>query len=264
MDIKININSIDELYQEALNFEVTGNENQFKSLDEDKESFRGLSIEEILKSKYSYNKGLDDLHKIQDFDANIGRSGRKRKWSEQDGDDMSIERLNEGLPFMEQRVRCEGDRIGKFISIYVNICECCRIDYQDMLYKSYTTISLIDYLESLNYKVAVYLLCEAKNMCSKYKGNDIKIVSIEIQIKKFDEPLIKGLILTCISPWMFRYWIFKLWTAKFNTNYGLGQPLDTKHDSNTSTIYINTGECLSKDSADDKIEQIKKLFIIEE
>lgn len=82
---------------------------------------------------------------------------------------------------------------------------------------------------------------------------------IEI-IKKFEDPLIKGQVLTAISPWFFRYWMFKFWNAKFMMNWGYGHSIRPIKKESTSDIYIQTGEALTEEDAEETIKRIKELF----
>lgn len=59
---------------------------------------------------------------------------------------------------------------------------------------------------------------------------------------------------------MFRYHIFKFWTAKFQCRSGLGHSIAAKHKETKEDIWITSGQCLDENSANQKIEQITKLF----
>lgn len=63
-----------------------------------------------------------------------------------------------------------------------------------------------------------------------------------------------------MSPWFFRYHMFRFWTAKFKCGWGLGHVPRQTRKSTKSDIYISSGECLHEEGAKEKIEEIKKLF----
>ena len=95
-------------------------------------------------------------------------------------------------------------------------------------------------------------------------GEPIGFLGVEVIIKKFEDPLIKGQILTAISPWFFRYWMFKFWNAKFKMNWGYGHSVRPMKKETTSDIYIQTGEALTDEDAERTIKRISKLFNKEE
>lgn len=259
MNYSIIFNDIDSFYRECDIQEPTGNKCQYIEVStSDDEYWVGLSLEKIKQSKYFYKEGLDLLKEIE-LDASLAGSRKKYKWDDQDGDDLSVERLNDDMPFLSKRLREHGDSNGKFVNIYVNIGENCGVDFKGMLNKSYTAIQMIDYLENNGYKVGVVAFSDVYNL-GYYKGDPVNLLHVEVVIKKPEDPLIKPLLLTCISPWMLRHHFFKFWTAKFDCNWGLGRSEKKDYKDDKNNLYINTGECLTKQLAEEKIEFFKKLF----
>lgn len=263
MNLDIKFNDIFDFYQQTDILEEGRRKNDCgddweSHIVEENKSFRGLSNKEIFDSMYSYKEGLDQLKEI-DLEMNQGSNRKIYKWSDQDGDDMSLERLNEQLPFMNQRVNTAGDRNGKFVNLHIAICENASVTYKEMLYRSYCAIQVADYLENNGYKVAIYAYF-AIDSVGKYKGAFAEYTKVSIQIKKPEEPLNKGLLLNAISPWFFRYWGFKFLYAKFYTSYGLGRTWHIKDKNSKSDIYLKSQECLSKEEVDAKIVEFKELF----
>lgn len=220
--------------------------------------FRGLDNKEILASMYSYKEGLDKLKEIE-LEFNQGSNRKVYKWSDQDGDEMALDRLYDSQAFLQQRVNTNGDRNGKFVNLHISVGENCHVTYSQMLYRSYLSIQIADYLENNGYRVAIFVYSDVRSI-GNYNGKKIDNLNVSIQIKKPEEPLNKGLLLNCVSPWMFRYWMFKLWHAKFYTNWGLGSAISPDYKTTKSDIYLETGQCLSKPDVDKKLKQLKKLF----
>lgn len=259
----INFPSLDRFYKECDEFEPTGNREMYNEIRlEEKKSFRGLSIKKIEESKYAYKEGLDKLKAIEK-DINLGGTKNKYRWDEFDGDDMDYDRFLENLNCLKKRVKIAGGRSGKIINIHVGICENCNISVQQMLIKSYTVMRLIDYLENMNYRVGVLLYGDIYSL-GRYKGKLVESLHFEICIKKPEEPLIKPLILTTISPWMFRYHVFKLLTAKFDCNWSLGCSKKVDYEDTNTDVYIGTGSCLNEESSEDKIKDLAKKFSFNE
>lgn len=270
---KLIFSSLDRFYKECDEVESTGNKlntptysSAYETWDEqdkrDQPRWVGLGKEEILRSKYLYKEGLYQLKEIEE-DMNLGGTKRSYKWDENDGDDMSYDRYLDDLPCLKKRIRTLGSGRGKMINIHVSVAENCGVSYEDMLNRSYTVMRLIDYLENQGYRVGVYVYSDTAGL-GYYKDNEVQNLHVEIQIKKPEEPLIKGLVLTCISPWMLRYHMFKLWTAKFKCNYGLGHSVDINYEDTDTDIYFRTGSCLSKEDANAKLKSLSKRFSFSE
>ena len=270
---KLIFSSLDRFYKECDEIETTGNcrdipnfstgFEDWKDIEErDDEDWIGLSREEILKSKYIYKEGLDQLKEIE-RDLNLGGTKRSYKWDEIDGDDMNYDRYIDELPYLKKRIKTIGKGKGKIINIHVSVGENCNVSYKDMLMRSYTVMRVIDYLENLGFRVGVTVYSDVRNL-GYYKEERVNSLHVEVQIKKPEEPLIKGLILTCISPWMLRHHFFKLWTAKFKCVYGLGQAYSVKYTDTETDIYFQTGSCLDEKTCNNKIEKLAKQFSFDE
>lgn len=260
MKYEIKFKNLEEFYTECDIFDTDhGNKYMYNEhSNEDNPDWIGLGLEKIKESKYNYKEGLDKLKEL-DLELNLGGKRKQYVWAEDDGDEMSMERFHESLPFMSKRKATDGDKNGKFVNLYVNICECAYVSYDSMLNKTYTAIQLTDYLENSGYKVGIILEADVKNL-GKFGNDSVEHLHIEVPIKQPDEPLLKPLLLTCISPWMFRHHIFKLWTAKFDTNGGLGSPYRVPNIDTKNNLYIGIGDCLNKESVEKKLEHFKSLF----
>lgn len=258
--IEKTFDDVNSFYEASMTLTKDGNKSSFKEeINADKIDFRGLSISEIYKSKFSYKKGLDQLKEIKSNDYLVGT--RKYKYDESDGDDINYDRLLDGFPALIKRVRGKVKGIGRIINIYVNIAEACYVSYEQMIHKAHTVIRLVDTLEEVGYRVCVYSCAYAKGVGRlKTKEVDIKL---NICIKRPEEPIIKSLLMTCISPWFFRYYIFCYYHATCFTYDWLGSALKFDKKSTNENIYIDNGECLNEKTANKKIEEIKKLFSLE-
>lgn len=256
-------NSLTDFYNECDILEDTGNRSHYEDIASDNDPhWVGMSLVDIPKYKYFYNVGLDNLPKLE-TELEVGSSKNIYKWDEEDGDDMSYDRLIEGLPAMRKRIRTIGNKNGRFIHIHVNICELWDVNSKEMLHKAYTAVKLVDYLESQNFKVQISVCSETEDL-GYLKDEPIDYYCVEVVIKKFEDPLILPQVLTCISPWMFRHHFFKFETAKFRTYDGLGHVPSTRKTSTRQDIYISSGDCLNPESSDIKIKEIIKLFQDEE
>ena len=265
---KITFDNLEQFYKECDILEETGNDSSsiyYKHSETDacyRADFIGLPRDELLKSKYVYKKGLDELSKL-DLDLDLGGHKRSYKWDENDGDDMDYDRYLDNLSCLKKRIHKEGLGQGKIINIHVSVGENCGVSYKEMLYRSYTVMKVIDSLEEQGYRIGVFVYTDVAEL-GWYKSETIKMLHTEIQIKKPEEPLIKGLILTCISPWMLRYYFFKFWSAKFKCRHSLGSSREVQYKEDRTNIYFTTGSCLNEDSAKCKIDQLKELFSFED
>ena len=256
--IKKTFENLDDFYEASSIITNTGNELKYNKIaNEEDINFLGLSLAEIKKSKYSYSKGLNSLKEIETDNWLTGN--HIYKYDELDGDDINYDRLLDGFPALIKRIKSKNNGLNRIVNIHVNIAENSDVSYKDMLYKTYTTIRIIDMLENKGYRVGVYV-CAISSYTGKYKSTNVEKLDIRICIKKPEEPVIKPLLLTCISPWFFRYYIFCYYNSILDTNIGLGSAKKLSEISDTKDIYIDNGECLTYDLAKFKIESIKNLF----
>ena len=253
--------NLDDFYKASSIVTNTGNKLKYYEIAcENNADFLGLDLVEIKKSKYSYSKGLDNLKEIETDDWLTGN--HVYKYDELDGDDINYDRLLDGFPALVKRIKSKNNGLNRIVNIHVNIAENCNVSYKDMLYKTYTTIRIIDMLENKGYRVGVYV-CAISSYTGEYKSANVEKLDIRICIKKPEEPVIKPLLLTCISPWFFRYYIFCYYNSILDTNIGLGSAKKLSKISDTKDIYIDNGECLTYNLAKFKIESIKNLFNLE-
>ena len=265
---KVIFDNLEKFYNECDIVEDTGYKSgrAYCSWDEcnnrDEPDWVGLSRENILRCKYSYKEGLDQLKALEE-DFNLGGTKRCYKWDETDGDDMNYERFIDEMPAMKKRLRKEGNGQGRIINLHISVGENCNIRFEEMLNRSYTVMRLVDYLENLNFRVGIYVYSDVSDL-GKYKDKRLNQLHVEIQIKKPEEPLIKSLILTCISPWMLRYHLFKFWTAKFKCGYCLGSAARIEYTNTKQDIYFTTGSCLTEDDSNKYLKDLLKQFNYEE
>lgn len=256
--------SITKFYEDALHPTPEGNIQDTQNyLETEFESFRGMDIANIKKNQYGYTKGLKDLAKLE-LNLSLGGSKRDYKWDELDGDDMNYDRLMEGFPAMKKRIKTHGIGSGRLINVYVVISENCNIGAEEMLNKAYTAIQIVDLLEGLGYRVAVYSCDSINDSSGTYKGETGVRYEVHVCLKRHEDSLNKGLILNGISPWFFRYYFFAHQKGRYKNGWGMGRavPLDLKQTK--ENIVINHGQCLSKDSAERKIKQIRELFGVDQ
>jgi hypothetical protein len=252
--------SITKFYEDALHPTPEGNiQDTQNHLETEFKSFRGMDIANIKKNQYGYTKGLKDLAKLE-LNLSLGGSKRDYKWDELDGDDMNYDRLMEGFPAMKKRIKTHGIGSGRLINVYVVISENYNIGAKEMLNKAYTAIQIVDLLEGLGYRVAVYSCDSTNDSSGTYKGETGVRYEVYVCLKRHEDSLNKGLILNGISPWFFRYYFFAHQKGRYKNGWGMGRavPLDLKQTK--ENIVINHGQCLSKDSAEWKIKQIRELF----
>ena len=185
------------------------------------------------------------------------------KYDDSDGDDMNFDRYIEGLPCLKKRIPTHGIGTGKFVKLHISICENCWCSAENLMIRAYTAMRIIDMLESQGYRVQISAYADNEDP-GYFNEEPIGFLGVEVIIKKFEDPLIKGQILTAISPWFFRYWMFKFWNAKFKMNWGYGHSVRPMKKETTSDIYIQTGEALTDEDAERTIKRISKLFDKEE
>ena len=176
---------------------------------------------------------------------------------------MNYDRLLDGFPPMLKRVKTHGIGGGRLINVYVVISENCNITSSEMLYKSYTSIRIVDMLESMGYRVAVWACDSTLDASGSYGGKEGVKYELRVCLKRYEDSLNKGLILNGISPWFFRYYMFAHQKGHYKNGWGMGRSVELNLEQTKENIVINKGQCLTKESADAKIKEIEKLFKIE-
>lgn len=259
LNLKIEIDSLHKFYHESNNVTPYGNQYEWSHTNHSVDAhWVGLNKAQIDAHKYHYKPGLKNLTDIKD-DVTVGGSKKTYKWDENDGDDMSMERYYEGMPAMRKRCKTEGTGTGRFVTIHCNISENCHVTHKEMCNKTAACVSIVDFLENLGYRVSVNLTAYSGNPGS-YKGTHIDTLLIDVVIKKPEEMLNKPLLLTALSPWMFRHHMFKFWHANFQMRWGLGKALRLEKEDTPTDIYIDNGECLCEEDIDRKVKEIVKMF----
>lgn len=257
--LEIKIPSLDKFYEESNIVEDTGSKSEWELCDKrDDRSWVGLSREDVEKSMYSYKEGLDKLKAIE-LDVPLGGSKKTYKWDDNDGDEMSLDRLYDYLPAMRKRLKSLGKGNGKFITIHTNIDENACVGFKEMLNRSYAVIQLVDFLENQGYRVAVAAYTDVKNP-GKYKEQSIEFLHLEIIVKNAEEPLNKGLLLTAISPWFFRIHIFKFWNCKFKMDWGYGSSVEVDYKDSESDIYFRVNSCLTAEASELYVKKMRNKF----
>lgn len=252
--------NISDFYVDAVTPTKYGNsQDVMQHLVKEGQSFRGLSISEIQQSKFGYTKGLD---KIQELDLNLdlGGSSRKYVYDEFDGDDLNYDRLLDGFPAMRKRVRSYGIGSGRLVNVYVVISENCNIGYEDMVYKAHTAMRIIDMLETIGYRVAVWACDSTYDSSGTYDGQKEVRYELRVCLKRHEDSLNKGLLLNGISPWFFRYYMFAHQKGHYMNGWGMGSATSLKLEQTKENIIINHGQCLNETSSNKKIKEIEKLF----
>lgn len=259
LNLSVNIDNIHDFYQEADRLEDTGNERSWiEHSNRDDSDWVGLSLKEIKQSKYSYKKGLNKLKSIEE-DLELGGSQKKYKFDEFEGDDMNYDRFLEQLPSLTKRIRNHGSGQGKFINLHVCICENAWCSAKSLMIRAYTVMRIVDYLENMGFRIGVSIYTDTRDV-GTFKGDAIDLLHVEVLIKRPEEPLLKPLLLTAVSSWMFRHWMFKFRAAKFNVNSGMGASTTCRYENTKEDLYIGRGECLCKEDAQAKIMAIAKMF----
>jgi hypothetical protein len=239
--------SLAEFYPEIIN--VSGNRFYNSSLSENNPSWYGLSLEKIKEHKFSYPMGVEKLSHFKDFE--VQKDTNVKFWNQYDGFDIDVERMMDNLDFLLDNHKKKS--LPKTMDIYINTSESAAITYDQMLCKTYATIKIIDRMEALGVRCAVYSCASLLTSSMNYNNEN---VYLEICIKNYSDTLNIGAICTAISPWFFRYWMLLYIQGRYaNLNYSVGIP--KKMPSDINGVIIETGACYDKNAANNFIESIK-------
>jgi hypothetical protein len=241
-------NSLGEFYADISN--ALNNPIYKDTADKDKPGFRGLSLTQIKNSKYSYPIGVEKLSQFKDF--KVEKDVTVKFYNQFDGYDIDIDRMMDGLDFLVDTHKKR--LLPKTADVYINIGEGGNVDYEMLLCKTYAAITVIDKLEVLGVRCAVYAC--ASFGTNTYPGKLSEEGYLEICIKSHSDTLNLGALCTAISPWMLRYWIFMFIIGKY-PGIVEGIAFSLKMPSDITGIIIETTNCLTKESSNQFIESIK-------
>lgn len=261
INLHFEFDSLNDFYREALTIDhKRGDPQKHREFytDDSSEDFRGENNGTILDSKFIYRKAIGSLPDINE-DLYLGTKRHVYKWSETDGDDMSMTRAYEQLPFMKQRDNTKGSKKGKFITIHVNIAVNWMVNAENLKYKARSVLALVDYFESQGYRVQVLLEDHTGN-AGHYEGKRIDEFYLKIPVKNFNETLSSAVLFATIVPWMLRFWIFLFQSAKYKPNGGMGYAKSFRQADTLSDIYIDSEDCLNENSFKKRLSNIKKIF----
>jgi hypothetical protein len=241
-------NSLGEFYADVQN--VNKCELFEEYIINDSPGWMGLSLIDIHKSKFSYPLGVEKLSHFKDFQ--VEKDITVKYWNQFDGYDIDVDRMMDNLDFLLDNHKRKS--LPKTMDIYVNIGETNGVDYEEMLCKTYAAIKVIDRLESLGVRCAVYACNAFKTACHQSKNEELGY--LEICIKQHADALNLGALCTAISPWIFRYW-FLLYTIGRYPDLTPGISRRAPMPADLKGMIIESGSCLTTQTANKFIESIK-------
>jgi hypothetical protein len=261
IELHYEFETLNDFYRECMKIDKKhGDANKYSSFYEStsNDSFRGEDRKTILESKFIYRKALGTLPDINE-DLYLGTKKPSYCWSEVDGDEMSMTRAYDQLPFMKQRDHMKGNSKGKFITIHVNIAVSWMVTAENLKYKARTVVALVDYLESIGYRVQVLLEDHTGN-AGTLNGKHIDKFYLKIPVKNFNETISSSVLFATIVPWMLRFWIFLFQSAKYKPSDGMGQAIGFRKSDTLGDVYIDSKDCLNEKAFKHKISNLKTLF----
>lgn len=219
----------------------------------------GLNLTELKKYKTGYPTGVLMLSHLKDFEYKGAEN--VKYFSSIDGYDIDIERMYEGRNFLLDKHKRHN--LPKAIDLYINVAESMYVKYKSMLQKTYAALKIVDQLESIGVRVAVYscmTFAPIKRVYGKKKG-EIDVTDarqIEVCIKDYADPVNLGALCTAISPWFLRHWCILWMHGKIPNLHGdSGVPrFFDKSGIGENSIVIETGSCLTTDGANKFIDNL--------
>lgn len=267
IELNFKFHSLNEFYLACHKCASTGDRRRHKEFLEqrEEEDFIGLSRKKILSSKFAYKEGLEELKKISDINSlNAGGTAYKKKWDEFDGEDMSMERLYEGDPSLIQKKRIGGGKkTGKFITLKIVISVNCGVSTEQMLWKTYTAAKIADMIEKKGMRLKIIVISNSENV-GIFDNKRVSLCNISVTLKDFSQPFNLPLLITCVSPWFFRHWVFIYRLGQIKCNPGLGYAAEVIPSGDKSELLINIHDALSKKDSDLLIKKVEKQIFEDE
>lgn len=208
----------------------------------DQDKWRGATMAEVMSRRYGWNDGVKELSKLPGIELPACGSEFRRKWSETDGDDISVERMQDGLPCLIQRYRAKGNKQRRIASLAVNVIASCATKAKEILWKCYTASRLADELEAQGTRLEITAVWRAANCI---QGGQYESLSGEIPLKRADDPLNVSQLLAAFSPWFMRTAVLMSIDTFGRRTSGHGRCTEL-YDRDKYTYYIGFHDCLSE------------------
>lgn len=149
---------------------------------------------------------------------------RKGAWSEDDGSEVDIDRLQKGQAYWRSTERHH--RPGPVTAtIVTNVWHPAYVRYSDVIWRGAASIYLAELLEQSGYRVELWTTCVTTDMCLDGING-----AISTCVKRPHEPLDTVTMLNLISGWGLRtLWFNSFWTVpnqNATAHYGLQDDVD--------------------------------------
>lgn len=252
---KFHYNSLTAFYRAAETRTNISDKAQFEYYRdrEDNADFTGLPRADILKYKFGYPLGVEKLRHLTDF--KVEKETKVKYYDSFDGYDIDIDRMQEGLDFLnnEKKIR----KLPKTMDIFINVAEGARISYESMLNKAYAALKIIDHLETLGVRTALFSCISGIPLyANNRRGSPLYV---EVAVKNYADSVNLGALCTAISPWFFRHWGFLFMTGHYKKLApGLGYSAKLPFEAlPKNAITIDTGQCHTRNRANNFISNLK-------
>lgn len=145
---------------------------------------------------------------------------RRRFWSEDDGDELSLDRLERGQPYWEGRKR-QAKIAPAVITLVTDMSTNCGIESKSILWRGAATLVLSKLLEEAGYSVDLWC---AKRCAETYLNGSDWFAGVHI--KRPGDPLEIGNLVSAVSGWFYRTVLFGVSRVAVNwaPKYSLGAP----------------------------------------
>lgn len=146
---------------------------------------------------------------------------RYTEWSFTEGDEVDIERMNAGLPYMRRKITDNTQGPGE-LTVIIDVTTACSVDADDILWRGAAAVALTQILEEKGYRVEVWVVNG-----SYLFMHDPKPVLTACCLKLCSDPLDVSTLVSTVSGWFYRSVTFTLLETicdKENeeVNYGYG------------------------------------------
>ena len=184
---------------------------------------------------------------------------RKRRWREDEGDDVCPDRLNLGQPYWQgmRHVERPGSPI---IRIMTDVSTSAGRNHSEVLWRGVTALVLTDRLEEAGFRVQL----DAFNHVERgFKDNAGFLVSYNL--KQPHMPLNENLLVNGIAGWFFRTVVFaSYFSADLPTPYGsLGSPRTLRDDDyDQFEVDLVIDEIFDREGAINVINETLERFLV--
>ncbi len=143
---------------------------------------------------------INDLRESIDIPAPVSRR-RKRRWSEDSGDDVCLDRLRAGQSYWSE-IRRQERHSPMIVSLVADMSAPASVNHKQVAWRGAAAVAMAMLLEDAGYRVELWA---ANHDAERFTNETSSVVAV--RIKASEQPIDISAVASGMSAWFFRGWI---------------------------------------------------------